>query len=142
LIAGTGPLHSALQEQIVSSGLTSNVSLLGLRTDVPALMQAADGFVMSSAWEGLPMVLLEASASSLPIVATDVGGSRDVIAEGETGFLSPAREPSSLADAMLRLMALSPDERRAMGDGARQRVMRTFDVERVADRWEELYRTT
>ncbi len=141
LIAGSGPLQSALEQEVKDSGLTANVSLLGLRRDVRALMQAADGFVMSSGWEGLPMVLLEASASALPVVVTDVGGSRDVVVEGETGFLSPPREPSSLADAMLRLMALSPLERGVMGDRALERVTRTFDLGRVADRWEALYRT-
>jgi glycosyltransferase involved in cell wall biosynthesis len=140
LIAGIGPLHSALQAEIEEARLTANVTLLGLREDVRALMQAADGFVMSSAWEGLPMVLLEASASSLPIVATDVGGSQDVIAEGLTGFLSPPREPLALAKAMLRVMAFSQDERQAMGERAQQHVSEEFDVERIADRWEGLYR--
>jgi glycosyltransferase involved in cell wall biosynthesis len=102
-------------------------------------MQAADAFVMSSAWEGLPMVLLEASASALPSVVTDVGGSRDVITDGVTGLLSPAHDPASLAAAMLRVMALPPHEREAMGALARQRAAETFDIERVADRWEELY---
>jgi glycosyltransferase involved in cell wall biosynthesis len=139
LIAGKGDLRSALEEEIRDTGLTRNVSLLGLRRDVPALMQAADAFVMSSAWEGLPMVLLEASASALPSVVTDVGGSRDVITEGETGLLSPAQDPASLAAAMLRVMTLSHRERQAMGALARQRVAETFDMERVADRWEELY---
>jgi glycosyltransferase involved in cell wall biosynthesis len=139
LIAGKGDLHSALAEEIRDTGLTRNVSLLGLRRDVPALMQAADAFVMSSAWEGLPMVLLEASASSLPSVVTDVGGSRDVIIDGKTGLLSPAQDPVSLAAAMLRVMALPIHERRAMGAQARQRVTETFDMERVADSWETLY---
>ena len=140
LIAGGGNLRAALEDEIRDSGLASNVSLLGLRQDIRALMQAADGFVMSSAWEGLPMALLEASASSLPSVVTDVGGSRDVISDGETGFLSPALEPSGLAASMLRLMALPASERTAMGARARARVVQTFDMERVADRWEELYR--
>lgn len=139
LIAGKGELRAALQAEIRDTGLDHNVSLLGLRTDVPALMQAADGFVMSSAWEGLPMVLLEASASALPSVVTDVGGSRDVVEEGETGFLAPAGQPAGLASAMLRVMARSPDQRRTMGEQARERVAATFDMERVADRWEELY---
>jgi glycosyltransferase involved in cell wall biosynthesis len=140
LIAGKGDLQRALQAEIEERGLTACVSLLGLRQDIPALMQAADGFVMSSAWEGLPMALLEASASSLPIVATDVGGTRDVITEGETGFISPPGEPLSLANQMLRLMALSRDQRHTMGERARERTRVTFDMERVADRWEELYR--
>jgi glycosyltransferase involved in cell wall biosynthesis len=139
LIAGKGSLHDALQAEIETLGLTQNVSLLGLRTDVRALMQAADGFVMSSAWEGLPIVLLEASASGLPIVATDVGGSHDVISEGESGFIVPPRQPRQVADAMLRMMALAPTQRRAMGERGREQSVSDFDVERVADRWEELY---
>ena len=139
LIAGKGDLLPALQARIEERGLTGCVSLLGLRHDIAALIQASDGFVMSSAWEGLPMVLLEASASKLPIVATDVGGTRDVIVHGETGFISPPCEPSSLANEMLRLMSLTAEERRSMGVRAQERVRQTFDMERVADRWEELY---
>ena len=142
LIAGDGPLRAALEHEIQHTGIDSNVSILGERDDVPALMQAADGFVMSSAWEGLPMVLLEASASSLPIVATDVGGSRDVVADAETGFLTPALQPEPLAEAMLRVMDLAQIERHAMGDRARQRVVERFDMEHVANDWEALYRGT
>jgi glycosyltransferase involved in cell wall biosynthesis len=142
LVAGTGPLHDALEDRVQEWDLAANVRLLGLRLDVPELMQAADAFVMSSAWEGLPMVLLEASASSLPIVATDVGGSRDVIADGETGFLVPPGDPSALAKTMLRSMALSERARREMGERARQRVAILFDIERIGDRWEALYRGT
>jgi glycosyltransferase involved in cell wall biosynthesis len=140
LIAGGGPLQEMLEAQVMEGGLTQNVSLLGLRRDVPALMQAADGFVMSSAWEGLPMVLLEASASALPIVATDVGGSRDVVDDGRTGFLCPPREPVQLAEAMLRLMALPAEEREAMGSEARRTASEVFALEGVVDRWEALYR--
>lgn len=140
LIAGGGPLQAALETEVSEGGLTPNVSLLGLRRDVPALMQAADAFVMSSAWEGLPMVLLEASASALPIVATDVGGSRDVVDDGRTGFLSPPRQPASLAEAMLRLMALPSEEREAMGREARRTASEVFALDGVVDRWEALYR--
>jgi glycosyltransferase involved in cell wall biosynthesis len=140
LIAGIGPLHRALEEQIEGLELADNIRLLGLRDDVPALMQAADGFALSSAWEGLPMVLLESAASSLPIVATDVGGSRDVVDEGDTGYLVPARQPDLLAEQMLRLMALSPIERQAMGARARASTIAAFDLERIADRWKAIYR--
>ena len=139
LVAGDGRLRAAVEHQIARTDLHSNVSLLGHRDDVRALMQAADGFVMSSAWEGLPIVLLEASASSLPIVATDVGGSREVIEEAETGYLTPALRPELLAEAMLRVMESSPVERHAMGEKASQRVRERFDMERVADDWEALY---
>ena len=81
-------------------------------------MQAADAFVMSSAWEGLPMVLLEAGASALPIVATDVGGSRTRVIDGASGYLVPAGQPRNLARAMRTVMELPDDERQRMGDAA------------------------
>jgi glycosyltransferase involved in cell wall biosynthesis len=139
LIAGTGPLEPLVRTSIAGAGLEEQVTLLGLRSDVPALMQAADGFVMSSAWEGLPMVLLEASASSLPVVATDVGGSRDVVADGVSGYLVPPRSSQALAGAMCRVMALSPGERESMGAAGRDLMSRTFDLEAVVDTWEALY---
>ena len=140
LLAGKGPLEAALREQIERDGLVDSVALLGLREDVRALMQAADGFVMSSAWEGLPMVLLEAAASSLPAVVTDVGGSRDVIVDEETGLLVPARDYRALASAMLRLMTMPPHDRHQIGIQARERAVQSFDMDRIADRWEALYR--
>jgi glycosyltransferase involved in cell wall biosynthesis len=142
LIAGDGPLRASLEQEVGRAGLGANVELLGEREDVPALMQAADGFVMSSVWEGLPMVMLEASASALPIVATDVGGSRDIVEDGVTGFLTPPQQPARLAAAMLRVMRLPPQDRRAMGDRARRRVTERFDLRRIADEWERLYRSS
>lgn len=141
LVAGSGPLRSSLERDISDAALARDVSLLGLRSDVRALMQAADGFVMSSAWEGLPMVLLEAAASSLPVVSTNVGGNSEAIVAGETGYLVPARQPAALADAMISLMKLPPDERRTMGVRARRHAIELYDLDRIADRWEELYRS-
>ena len=135
LIAGIGPLEALLRERIRAAGLDREITPLGLRSDIPELMQAADGFVLSSAWEGLPMVLLEAGASALPIVATDVGGSRDAVLDGETGYLVPAGQPQALAQAMRTVMDLSDDQRRAMGEAGRTHIARTFDLGAVADRW-------
>ena len=138
LIAGEGPLQQDLQAAIDAAGLAAQIHLLGQRSDVPALMQAADGFVMSSAWEGLPMVLLEASASALPIVATDVGGSRDAIIEGKSGHITPPGDPAALADAMLAVMAMPADAQLAMGEAAREHVV-AFEMESVVDAWQDLY---
>jgi glycosyltransferase involved in cell wall biosynthesis len=138
LIAGEGPLQQAIQAAIDAAGLAAEIRLLGRRSDVPALMQAADGFVMSSAWEGLPMVLLEASASALPIVATDVGGSRDAIVEGRSGHITPPGDPAALADAMLAVMAMPADAQLAMGEAAREHVV-AFEMESVVDAWQDLY---
>jgi glycosyltransferase involved in cell wall biosynthesis len=86
------------------------------------------------------MVLLEAAAAGLPIVTTNVGGTGEVVADGSSGFLAPARDPAALAAAMTRLMALPEADRRAMGEQGRERVMSRFSLVRVVERWEALYR--
>lgn len=139
LIAGSGPLEADLRGQIATAGLDSSVALLGLRSDVVDLMRAADGFVMASAWEGLPMVLLEAAASRLPIVVTDVGGCRDVVENGVTGLLVPPHDSDQLGRAMDQLMAMPPAERGAMGSAAAERVRRNFDLGAVVEIWESVY---
>src|SRR6185295_17220993 len=94
LIAGVGTLDDQIRAETRRLGIEGSVRLLGLRTDVSALMQAADGFLLTSRWEGLPMVLLEAGASGLPIVATDAGGSRDAVLDGVSGFVTPVGDPA------------------------------------------------
>ena len=138
-IAGQGMLSAELHLLAESLGLGQSVRFLGLRKDVGHLMCAADGFVMSSAWEGLPMVLLEASKMGLPIVATDVGGNRDVVLQGLSGYLVPARNTVALQQGMLSLMKLPPAERKAMGVRAQEYVSRTYSLDVVLDRWESLY---
>jgi glycosyltransferase involved in cell wall biosynthesis len=113
--------------------------LLGERSDVSDLMSAADAFVMSSAWEGLPLVLLEASASSLPIVTTDVGGNREAVSEGISGYVVPARDPAALSLGMQRLLDLDHAERLAMGAAARALMASTFDMTVVSARWQAIY---
>ena len=140
LIAGVGPLEDAIRAAARRAGIEGSVRLLGLRTDVAALMQAADGFVMTSHWEGLPMVLLEAGASGLPVIATDVGGSRDAVLDGISGYLTPVADPSSTTRAMTRVMELAEDERRAMGRAGRDHIAARFEITAVADTWEGLYR--
>ena len=139
-IAGDGPERAALEDLRAGLGLPAGqVRFLGLRRDMLDLMQAADGYVMSSAWEGLPMVLLEASASHLPIVATDVGGNREAVVDGESGVLVPPHEPTHLAAAMTRLMAMRLGERARMGLAGRRHVESAYSLEMVADRWLALY---
>jgi glycosyltransferase involved in cell wall biosynthesis len=111
-----------------------------VRSDIADVMSAADGYVLSSAWEGMPMVLLEAAAAGLPIVATRVGGNHEVVRDGETGYLVPPRDDAALAQGMLRLMELPTPERRAMGEAGHQHVRSHYSLGRVAERWEELYR--
>lgn len=139
LIAGEGPLRTEMESLIHTLGIGSAVRLLGLRRDVPDLMSAADAFVLSSSREGLPNVLLEAHATGLPAVATDVGGNGEVLLNGTTGFLVPPRDADALAEGMLRLMALPEPERQQMGQHARQHILANFSMEHIVEQWERLY---
>jgi glycosyltransferase involved in cell wall biosynthesis len=137
LIAGDGPDAVALRAQ--ADRLRVNARFLGTRQDIPALMNAADGFVLSSVVEGLPMVLLEAAACGLPQVAPAVGGVKEALLDGRTGFIAPSSESDALAAAMTRLMSLSPEVRTQMARQARDHAIACFDLPRVASQWEDLY---
>ncbi|WP_257307407.1 glycosyltransferase [Geothrix campi] len=137
-IAGGGEALAALQAEAAARGLEEVVHFLGKRTDVARLLKAADAFVLSSAWEGLPNAVMEALASGLPVVATDVGGIRDLVEPGRSGWIVPPQNPDALAEQMLGAMALNPPTLQHMGAHGRERMISRFDQERIADRWESL----
>lgn len=139
LICGQGSLRERLEALAVEMGLSSRVRFMGLRSDMPAMMNAADGMVLSSDIEGLPLVLLQAAASGLPIVSTDVGGNNEAVIEGVNGWLVPRQAPERLAGAMLRLMALPAEQRCEIGLRGRERVCELFETDRVVERWIRLY---
>lgn len=139
VIVGQGSLQGETEALAVELGLDAAVRFLGARDDVPAVLSAADAYVMSSAWEGMPMVLLEAGAAGLPIVATAVGGNGEVVRDGESGFLVPPRDSEALGAGMLRLMALPSQERRSMGERGREHIRANYGLQRVAERWERVY---
>jgi glycosyltransferase involved in cell wall biosynthesis len=140
LLVGRGALQAETEALAQALGLGSSVRFLGVRDDVPELMSAADGYVMSSAWEGMPIVLLEASAAGLPLVATRVGGNHEVVRDEETGFLVPSGDCDALGLAMVRLMESPEAQRRSMGERAREHVRIHYGLSRSVDQWEELYR--
>ncbi len=139
LVVGDGPLYQETSSGIRERGLSERVRLLGVRQDIPDLLRAADGFVLGSAWEGLPIVLLEAAASGLPIVATDVGGNREIVMDPAGGRLVPARDPRALAEAMASVAGRPAEERHAMGEVQRTRVTREFGMDAVAAQWISIY---
>lgn len=141
-IAGEGSLAGALERQIERRGIAGRVRLLGLRSDVPALLAAADAYVLSSAWESSPNSLLEAAMSGVPAVSTDVGGVREIVTETENGLLVPPRDAAALADAMRRMMEMPADERRRMGGAHSAELRERSSVPRVVDRWEQVFRDT
>ena len=139
LLVGQGSLLEEVKKLACELNLEDKVRFLGVRRDVPDLMNAADAYVMSSAWEGMPMVLLEAGACGLPVVATDVGGNSEVVLNGKTGFIVPPRNPEALAQAMEKMMALPKEKRLEMGEAGRAYIEANYSLEHVVDQWEGLY---
>ncbi len=141
LICGAGTLDAELRALAKELGIAEKVHFLGFRRDLADLQNAADAFVLSSNTEGLPMVLLQAAAGGLPVLATAVGGNPEIVEPGETGFLTPAGDVEMLARRMHDLTALPAELRHKMGLAGRKRVAEFFDIGRILDRWEFIYRS-
>jgi glycosyltransferase involved in cell wall biosynthesis len=137
-IAGDGPCRTDLQQHADRLGLAEQVRFLGLVRDVPALLAQASMYVLSSVTEGVSLTLLEAMASGLPIAATRVGGTAEVLEDGVTGLLVPPRDPAALAAALVQLQR-EPALGRALGQAGRRRVGADFDIRAMVARYEQLY---
>ncbi|MFH1841972.1 MAG: glycosyltransferase [bacterium] len=138
LLAGDGPLRAELTEQVRASGLCHQVLLPGNVTDLSALLQAADLFVLPSRWEGLPLVLLEAMAAGLAVVASRIESVQNVITDGEDGILVPPGDETKLAAAVEQLLD-DPDRRAGVAVAGRDTVASHYTFERVALQTQELY---
>jgi glycosyltransferase involved in cell wall biosynthesis len=138
VIAGDGPQRDALRAQANALGLDNHLLFLGYRPDVSAILSALDVFVLSSAWEGLPLVLLEAMAAGKPIVSTDVGGCREAVVDGVNGTLVPPGAAAALATAIVRYCTDGEQARRA-GGRSRERYVEHFSVDRMLARYEETF---
>lgn len=139
LFAGQGPLEGSVRVLAAALHVADSVRFLGIRNDIPDLMRASDCYLMSSLWEGLPNVLLEAAASGLPAVATEVGGNASVVRDGVSGRIVPPNDDAALAAAVIEILNMSQAARRSWGDAARQSVQTNFSLESVVDRWLDLY---
>jgi glycosyltransferase involved in cell wall biosynthesis len=138
VIAGDGPDWEELVAMIGYLGLAGRVALPGFVEDVPGLLADLDLFVLSSHREGHPMVLLEAMAMALPVVATDIAGVGDTIAEGVDGRLVPVGDVVALAEAITAAVA-DPEASARMGRNARKKIEQEYTVERMVRRTEVLY---
>lgn len=139
LIVGSGSLEDELKRRVRDRGVESNVVFTGFRTDVPALLAAADLFIMPSISEGLGTAILEAGAAGLPIVSTRVGGIPDIVKDGESGLLVPPGDAAALADAVIR-MNRDPDFAASCGRAARRHVHENFSEEALVRKTEAAYR--
>lgn len=130
LIVGGGRREDEVQQAAGSLGLAGHVHFLGSRRDVPDLLHAMDIFVLPSYSEGVSLALLEAMAAGLPVIATEVGGNAEVVADGVTGLLIPPRDADALTRALERLLA-DPSWANELGKNARRQVEANYSLERL-----------
>lgn len=135
-LVGEGELSDSLRAQAAPFGDT--VEFLGQRMDVPNLLGASDVLVLPSWSEALPTVLIEAGAAALPVVATNVGGTAEIVDDGTTGYVVPAGDAAQTAQRLIDLLR-SPAEARQMGQRARDRVLAQFSLEQQARQTAALY---
>tara|TARA_B100000029_G_scaffold516106_1_gene626914 strand:+ start:2890 stop:4125 length:1236 start_codon:yes stop_codon:yes gene_type:complete len=139
LIVGDGELREELESMAVALGLEAVVRFLGWRQDLSTIYAASDLFVLTSRNEGTPVALIEAMASGLPGVSTDVGGVRDVITNPSVGDVVPFGAAEDIARSVLSLLSDDHAERRLMGEQARDVVSKRFRVERLVEEIADLY---
>ena len=140
VLVGEGELRGELEAQVQRERLGGQVVFLGDRADIPALLAASDVFVLPSLWEGLPMALLEAMASGLPVIASAVSGTRQVVEPGRSGVLVPPGDPDALSQAITRVLG-DPAFAARLGAAARVRVEDCYSARAQAQRHVQLYRT-
>ena len=138
IFIGNGPLRTELESQAKERELDKHIHFLGNRQDVPELLAASDLFVLPSLWEGLPMALLEAMATGLPVIATKVSGTVQVVIPDESGILVPPGDVEELAQSIGFLLH-DPKRARSMGQAARQRVVKNFSAQKQAAEHLALY---
>jgi glycosyltransferase involved in cell wall biosynthesis len=138
VIAGEGPDRQAIEQRVLELGLQGQVTLVGQRNDMPVVYATMDIFVLPSLNEGLPMTVLEAMASSRPVIATRVGAIPSVITDQQTGLLVEPGDVAGLRNAISRLLA-DPDLRRRLGQEARACVMQHYTADIMSRKYAELY---
>jgi glycosyltransferase involved in cell wall biosynthesis len=137
-IVGNGPLRDELESRIAAGPLAATTLVKSFDGRVEPYLKALDVFVMPSYWEGLPIAVLEAMAMGLPIVATAVNGTPEAVADGESGYLVPARDAAALADR-LTAIAADADSRKRFGEAGRVIATERFTIDRMVAELDQLY---
>lgn len=140
LVVGEGALRAELERTAHRLGFAARVRFLGLRHDVPALLAGVDVLTLTSRWEGLPNIVIEAMATGAVAVATDVGGCRELLTPGETGFLLPPGTPDAVAGAVLDVLR-APELATRLATAARRRIESEFSVEAMVRKTTAVYET-
>jgi L-malate glycosyltransferase len=138
IIAGEGELKEATQELARSLGIADRTFFIGRCQDVGSVLSISDVCVLSSSSEGFSNAILEYMAAGRPVVATDVGGAREAVVHGETGYLVAAGDDVQLADHIVELLT-DPESARLMGEAGRRRVNEKFSSLRQVQNVESLY---
>lgn len=138
LIAGQGSQSDFLQSLATELGVDDKVRFVGLRFDLPEIYQLLDVFLLTSFSEGISVTLLEAMASGVPAVVTDVGGNGEVVKDGETGFLVPLHEEVRFMEKIVFLLT-DPDAAKALGDSSRERTRHHFSFDKMISSYIEKY---
>ncbi len=138
ILVGDGGLRRKIEERVSRFRLQEKVFFLGWRSDIPDILANCDIFALSSDWEGLGIVLIEAMAAGKPVVATKVGGVPEIVEDGVTGILVPPRDSNAFADALLRI-AKDEKLRWEMGKRGKERASSEFDIKIASQRYENLY---
>ena len=138
VLFGEGAERAKLEARVAELGLTGRFAMPGFTAELDRFLPWADVVVLPSYTEGLPNIALEASAAGVPIVATAVGGTPEVVKDGETGLLVPSGRPIAVAEALNRLLD-SCELRRSMGDAGRRRMRDLFTFEAQAERYRALF---
>lgn len=141
LLIGNGPEEEQTNDRVKALGLGDRLRLLGHRDDAEHLYGAFDVLTLSSLYEGLPYVLLEGMACGLPVVATDVLGTNELVEDGRSGRLVPPGDAEHMAQCLLELIA-SPETRERLGRAGRERVRSEFTLETFLSEHERLYAGT
>ena len=137
-LIGDGPLRTACQQLLDVAGVGNLAWLPGERSDIPEVMRGLDCFVLPSLAEGISNTILEAMASGLPVIATDVGGNADLVSAGATGTLVPAADPEAMAREIVRL-AMAPTQASQMGASGRTVIERKFSMEAMVAAYQGTY---
>ena len=138
LIVGEGPLRREMEVLIKKLDLEKEVKLLGFRRDIPEILSLLDLFVLSSSWEGLGTSLLDALASRVPVVATNVGGIPEIIKDRINGILVPSKNPGTLAEAIISFLK-NRDLARRMAEQGFQLVKEKFSTDRMVEETRKIY---